>query len=61
MFLGATILGLFAGFGRIVQGGHFLSDVVFTGIFVFAIAWILYRVLRIDAHPDGMSARLAPS
>ena len=30
VFLGAAILGLVAGLGRIVQGGHFLSDVIFS-------------------------------
>jgi lipid A 4'-phosphatase len=36
-------LGSLAGLGRIVQGAHFLSDVVFSGIFVFLVAYLLYR------------------
>lgn len=43
VFAAAAGLGLFAGFGRIVQGGHFLSDVVFSGIAVFAVIWVLAR------------------
>lgn len=41
VFYGAAALGLIAGFGRIVQGGHFLSDVVFSGIAVFVVVWLL--------------------
>jgi len=41
IFVAATALGLVAGFGRIVQGGHFLSDVIFSGIAVFAVLWAL--------------------
>ncbi|UCF21749.1 MAG: phosphatase PAP2 family protein [Gemmatimonadota bacterium] len=43
--LGATtvLLGGSVGLGRIVQGAHFLSDVVFSGIFVFLVAYLLYR------------------
>lgn len=45
----ALMAGSLVGFGRIVQGGHFLSDVIFSGVFVVAIAWLLYtRVLRLD-------------
>lgn len=43
VFLGAVILGSIAGLGRIVQGGHFLSDVVFSGLAVFTVVWLLSR------------------
>ena len=43
----------YAGFGRIVQGGHFLSDVVFSGIAVFAVIWVLATyVFRLDESRD---------
>ncbi len=41
--------GLVAGFGRIVQGGHFLSDVIFSGLAVFAVVWVLATyVFKLD-------------
>lgn len=40
-----TVLGAMAGIGRMMQGGHFLSDIVFAGIFLFAVAWALHRAL----------------
>ena len=56
IFAAAALLGLLAGFGRIVQGGHFLSDVVFSGIAVFGVIWLLARyVFRLDA--DGQSGK----
>lgn len=38
----AILFGCLAGFGRIVQGGHFLSDVVFSGLINCGIVWLLY-------------------
>jgi membrane-associated PAP2 superfamily phosphatase len=35
------------GFGRIVQGGHWLSDILWAGGFVYLTAWVLYRTLRL--------------
>jgi lipid A 4'-phosphatase len=37
----ALALGGLVGLARIVEGAHFLSDVVFSGIFVFLVAWLL--------------------
>ncbi len=54
VFVAAAVLGLMAGFGRIVQGGHFLSDVVFSGIVVFAVIWVLAAwVFRLPAAEDA--------
>lgn len=39
------VLGAFSGLGRIVQGGHFLSDVVFSGLLVYGLAWLLYQMI----------------
>lgn len=51
----AAVLGLVAGFGRIVQGGHFLSDVVFSGLSVFAVIWILATlVFKLDEGQDAV-------
>ena len=37
-----TLLGLFFGISRIIEGKHFLSDVVFSGIWTFSISFIIY-------------------
>ncbi len=41
VYTGAAAFGGLVGLGRIVQGAHFLSDVVFSGIFVFLVAYLL--------------------
>lgn len=49
IFVAAAALGLVAGFGRIVQGGHFLSDVIFSGLTVFTVVWVLAKyVFKLD-------------
>jgi lipid A 4'-phosphatase len=40
-----TALGLGVGLVRIVQGGHFLSDVLFAGIVVYLTARILHALM----------------
>jgi lipid A 4'-phosphatase len=40
-----TGLGLGVGLVRIMQGGHFLSDVVFSGIVVYLAARVLYALM----------------
>lgn len=41
----AFSLGALFGITRIIQGGHFLSDVIFSGVFTFAASYLLYLVL----------------
>ena len=54
IFVAATALGLVAGLGRIVQGGHFLSDVIFSGLAVFAVIWFLAMyVFKLDEERDA--------
>jgi lipid A 4'-phosphatase len=38
----AVVYGLLIGFVRMVVGGHFLSDVVFAGVFTALIVWLLH-------------------
>lgn len=52
-FWGAVLYGAVVGLVRIVQGGHFLSDVVFSFIFVFLVAAILHRLI----FPDRQGQR----
>lgn len=44
-FAAGALGGAWIGFTRIAQGGHFLSDVVFSGVVVIGIAWLLARAL----------------
>jgi len=60
----AVTVGMVVGFGRIVQGGHFLSDVVFSAIFTVAIAVGLYRLFGLDSgssEENRSDARVAGS
>ena len=41
----AIFLGLFLGFVRIMQGKHFLSDVLYSGMLTFLISYFLYKML----------------
>jgi lipid A 4'-phosphatase len=41
----AIAVGALVGAARMAQGGHFLSDVVFSGLLVYATSWALYRAI----------------
>jgi membrane-associated phospholipid phosphatase len=43
----AAAIGAGAAIGvvRLAQGGHFLSDVVFAGLLVAAVSWVLHRLV----------------
>jgi lipid A 4'-phosphatase len=45
--------GAYLGAVRIIQGGHFLSDVVASGFLMFGISWTLYRLI---VTWDGLGA-----
>lgn len=49
-----TVLGLvhgmFMGFGRIAQGGHWFSDVVWAAGMVYLVSWSLYHALRLSSE-----------
>jgi membrane-associated PAP2 superfamily phosphatase len=38
------VMGAFASAGRILQGGHFLSDTLFAGVTIWATGWIVREV-----------------
>ncbi len=44
----ALLHGGLTGWGRMLQGGHWLSDVLWAAGFVYLSAWILYRALRLS-------------
>ncbi|MGE5304823.1 MAG: phosphatase PAP2 family protein [Alphaproteobacteria bacterium] len=41
----AVLAGTLLGFVRMAQGAHFLSDVIFSGVFTFLAGWLLYFLL----------------
>ena len=41
---------------RIIQGGHFLSDIFFSGVFMAALAWLLHRLI---VEHDAVALALA--
>jgi lipid A 4'-phosphatase len=55
--LGATLaVGGLLGAGRIVAGDHFLSDVIWSGVMVYAVALGLYYfVMRIPQREDALA------
>lgn len=57
LYAGAAAFGGLVGLGRIAQGAHFLSDVVFSGVFVFFVAYLLaYFVFRLPILADAATA-----
>ena len=44
-FAAGVLVGSGFGLLRIAQGGHFLSDVFFAGVFIFSLSWALHHVL----------------
>ena len=42
---GAVLAGTLIGLVRMAQGAHFLSDVIFSGVFTFLVGWLLYFLL----------------
>lgn len=52
----AIALGAALGVVRIAQGGHFLSDVIASGFFVYGASWLLYRALIVQ---DGIGMLFA--
>lgn len=47
--LGLTLgYGALMGYARIVQGGHYLSDVIWAGAIVWFVSYALYRIMALD-------------
>jgi len=47
LFLG-IFYGMLMGMGRMVQGGHFLTDVLWAGAFTYLTGIVLYYIFRFD-------------
>jgi lipid A 4'-phosphatase len=54
-----ALVGAMAGIGRMLQGAHWLSDIVFGGVLMYAVAWLLHRALFRDEL--RATARPAPA
>lgn len=49
--------GSLLGIGRMAAGGHFLSDIVWSGLIAFGVAHVLYYyVLRVPAREDSLAS-----
>jgi lipid A 4'-phosphatase len=57
--VGAVAAGSLLGLARIAQGGHFLSDVILSGLLVTATSWLLHRLIMAQAWPPLPARRLA--
>nr|WP_207168611.1 phosphatase PAP2 family protein [Thiocystis violacea] len=57
--LGAAIgLGVLLGIGRMTAGDHFLSDVIWSAVIVYGLAFLLYYVvLRIPRREDAWASQ----
>ena len=57
-FAFGILFGSVVGFGRMAQGGHFLSDVIFSGIFIMCvnhISFVLWKKLSPKHKTKGKS------
>ncbi len=44
------VMGFLIGLARMLQGGHFLSDVLWAGGMVYLVTLLFYRLLRLDRN-----------
>jgi len=61
-YAGAILYGLAVGGLRVVMGAHFFTDVVFAGVFMFLLVWLLhgliYRWPRTRLSEESIERRL---
>jgi lipid A 4'-phosphatase len=53
------LIGVIVGFGRVVQGGHFLSDTVLAGFMVYWSLWLFAKWMKIP-NPGDNEMQLNP-
>ena len=57
----SAVLGALIGAGRMIAGDHFLSDVIWSAVLTYAVAWGLYWfVLRIPQREQAAGDRPLP-
>lgn len=60
ILIASTVAGIGIGIVRMAQGGHFASDVIFSGVFVYLMTCLLYEVLymkrgnKLEPLPDSL-------
>lgn len=47
----ATLYGALIGWVRIVQGGHFMSDVIWSGCLIYLSSYLLWKAMKLDSDP----------
>lgn len=56
-FIAGLSMGAIVGFTRVIQGGHFLSDVIFAGWFTYFTYALLAKIMGMSRHqPDSPPA-----
>lgn len=65
-YVGATAFGLVTGGLRMTFGGHFATDVIFSGLITFLVIWLIYALIyrwpstrMTDADIDAALTRFA--
>jgi lipid A 4'-phosphatase len=53
-FAGGLTFGAAMGLLRIAQGGHYLSDIFYSGVITVGVAWLLYDLLIRRGWLDGL-------
>ena len=53
---GGILYGIIMGIARVIQGGHFVTDVIWSAGFVYLTAMVLASLLRLDDTPGVTSA-----
>jgi membrane-associated PAP2 superfamily phosphatase len=53
-----VLYGLMMGLARMIQGGHYLTDVIWSGVLVYMTGLVLYYLFRLDraGSPAGSKA-----
>lgn len=57
-YAGATIFGLATGVLRMTFGGHYATDVIFAGVFVFLVIWLIHGMIFRWPRPPKDDAEL---
>jgi lipid A 4'-phosphatase len=47
----AIVFGTVIGWVRVIQGGHFVSDVIFAGGMVYLSSYVLWKLMKLDVQP----------
>lgn len=62
MWVAVIAFGMLFGISRVAGGYHFLSDVIFAGIWIFSASWLLYTLCNHWVkHSFGITIQYQPS